>query len=141
MIKNELLDLRKNRKVVNKVTPDSSFNLPLNRSHVNDTVSAKRNGETTNDLNFFTPTRDTERTTAKKDFSISNAYDNFGAFSVTSSNVLSIDKTPSVHEDFKRSAVAKNNLNSYAAQYKMNFNYGKDDNYKIESLRSDRSVN
>jgi len=58
-IKNELLDLRKNRQIVTKVSPDNSFNLPLNRTNVNETIAAHRQTES----DFFTPnkTRDTER--------------------------------------------------------------------------------
>ena len=59
-IKDELLDLRKNRQIKTKVTSDSSFNLPLNKSTVNDTRSVNREQV---DSEFTTPgrQRETER--------------------------------------------------------------------------------
>ncbi|CDW89097.1 UNKNOWN [Stylonychia lemnae] len=68
-IKNELLDLRKNRQIITKVTPDSSFNLPLNRTNINETVAGHKQTES----DFFTPnkTRDTERTIKRDHYNIS----------------------------------------------------------------------
>ena len=59
-IKDELLDLRKNRQITTKITPDSSFNLPFNKQTVNDTRSVNREKV---DIQFSTPSklRETER--------------------------------------------------------------------------------
>lgn len=63
-IKNELLDLRKNRQVRTKVTPDSSFNLPLNKTTLNETVSARKELV---EQEFFTPSkRETEKFSISK---------------------------------------------------------------------------
>jgi hypothetical protein len=60
-----LIDLRKNRQIITKVTPDNSFNLPLNKTTVNETVSAGREGL---DKEYFTPSKNTDRGTENRRF-------------------------------------------------------------------------